>query len=132
MVVLLAIAGIIKGFSIAGLADYWLVALICISAYGIGTVVYAKTLQKVEASAFSMLFATHAVWVMALGIILFQESLTFYQIAGSLLIFLSVGILSKDISSVLKQKGTLLGLLTGLIYGIAITSWAFFSYYFKS
>lgn len=122
---LLLITSIVNGFSLSGISDYSLVAIICVISYGIGTVKYAKTLQKVEASAFSMLFATHAVWVMALGIVLFDESLTSLQLLGSVLIFSSVVLLSRNISSVFSDKGTLYGLLTGLIYGIAITCWAY-------
>lgn len=123
--VLLLLMSIINGFSLAGISNVIAVAAICIICYGIGTVVYAKTLQRVEASAFSMLFATHAVWVMAIGIVLFDGSLTALQILGSILIFSSVVLLSRNIRTILIEKGTLYGLLTGLIYGVAITSWAY-------
>lgn len=65
-VILLAIA-IVAGFTLEGIMGVWLVATACIVLYGVGTVVYAKTLQRVEAGVFSMLFATHAVWVVPWG-----------------------------------------------------------------
>lgn len=113
------------GFSLRGIETVWLISIVCIILYGIGTVVYAKTLQYVEASAFSVLFATHAVWVMILGILLFNESLTVLQIIGTILIFSSVMLLVKNIRTLSLDKGTAYGLMTGLIYGGAITSWAY-------
>jgi len=123
--VILLVAALATGFSLTGIGDVWLIACICIVLYGIGTVVYAKTLQRVEASAFSMFFATHAVWVMALGVLFFNESLTILQIIGSVFIFISVGLLAKNITRIFRDKGTLYGLATGVIYGFAITSWAY-------
>jgi drug/metabolite transporter (DMT)-like permease len=123
--VILLMASLIFGFTLKGLVQYWQIALLCIACYGIGTVIYAKTLQKVEASTFSMLFATHAIWVMALGIIIFSESISILQIIGSLLIFGSVIMLSKNLKEINQNKGLFYGLLTGFLYGIAITSWAF-------
>lgn len=122
---ILLVASVVAGFSLAGIGDVWLVATICIVLYGVGNIVYSLTLQRVEASAFSMLFATHAVWVMALGILLFNESLTMMQLLGSVLLFISIAILAKNIGSIFKEKGTLLGLLTGLLYGLAVTSWTY-------
>lgn len=116
---------IYKGISFAGLTSVWLVALTCIIFFGLGTVVYAKTLQYVEASAFSVLFATQAIWIMILGILLFNESITGLQVVGTALIFASVLLLIKNIRALALDKGTLYGLLTGLLYGIAITCTAY-------
>lgn len=123
--VILMVVSLMVGFSLEGISDVWLVATACIVLYGVGTVVYAKTLQRVEASAFSMLFATHAIWVMALGLLFFNESLTILQIIGSILLFVSVGMLAKNIKSIFTDKGTVYGLTTGVIFGLAITSWAY-------
>ncbi len=123
--VIITIFALYNGISFAGLGTVWLVATICIVFFGLGTVVYAKTLQYVEASAFSVLFATQAVWIMILGLVLFNESITSLQIAGTLLIFASVTLLIKNIRKLKLDKGTLYGLLTGLLYGIAITCTAY-------
>ena len=73
---IITVFAIYKGISFEGFASIWLVALMCVLFFGVGTVVYAKTLQYVEASAFSVLFATQAIWIMVLGILLFNESIT--------------------------------------------------------
>ncbi|MGV9001371.1 MAG: EamA family transporter [Candidatus Saccharimonadaceae bacterium] len=123
--ILLMVVAIIYGFKLPGIEVVAIPAIISIIFYGVGHIVYAKTLQKVEASAFSVLFATQAVWIMIVGIVLFNESLTALQIFGTILIFLGVGLLIKNMRAVFKDKGTLLGLLTGLMFGIAIAAWSY-------
>lgn len=113
------------GFKLPNISNYLLPAILSIVAFGLGHIVYAKTLQVVEASAFSVLFATQAIWIMLLGIVLFNERLTITQITGALLIFSSVGLLVKNIRSLSIDRGTALGLLTGILFGIAITSWSY-------
>jgi drug/metabolite transporter (DMT)-like permease len=123
--ILLMIVAIAVGFKLPGIGAVIIPAIISVIFFGTGHIVYAKTLQKVEASAFSVLFATQAVWIMILGIVLLGESLTALQIAGTVLIFSGVGLLVKNLASAFKDKGTLLGLLTGLMFGIAITAWSY-------
>jgi drug/metabolite transporter (DMT)-like permease len=123
--ILLMAVAVFVGFRLPGIQALIVPAVISVLFFGIGHIVYAKTLQKVEASAFSVLFATQAIWIMVLGIMLLGESLTVLQVVGSLLIFVGVGFLVKNIASVFKDKGTLLGLLTGLMFGIAITAWSY-------
>lgn len=123
--ILLMIPALVSGFKLPGIEAVLGPAIIAIISYGIGHIVYAKTLQRVEASAFSVLFATHAVWVMILGIILLQETITAIQIVGTVLIFLSIFVLTKNIRQIFQDKGTLYGLLTGILFGIAITAWSY-------
>ena len=123
--VLLSVVALLVGFKLPGIEAVIVPAIISVIFYGVGHIVYAKTLQKVEASAFSVLFATQAVWIMLLGIVLLGESLTTLQVLGSLFIFVGVGFLVKNFASVFKDRGTLLGLLTGLMFGIAITAWSY-------
>jgi drug/metabolite transporter (DMT)-like permease len=123
--VLLVVFALTAGFKLPGIEKVALPAIISIVAFGLGHIAYAKTLQIVEASAFSVLFATQAVWIMLLGIILFNEWLSVLQIVGTLIIFASVGLLLKSVRVLRLDIGTLLGLLTGLLFGIAITAWSY-------
>lgn len=123
--VLLTIVAVLVGFKLPGIEAVWLPVIISAIAYGIGHIFYAKTLQKVEASVFSVYFATHAIWMMLFGVLLFHEQLTFWQIAGALLIFTGVLTLVKRPVTLLTDSGSLYGLLTGLLFGIAITTWAY-------
>jgi len=115
----------LAGFELPGITKVWQPAVLSIIAFGLGHIMYAKTLQLVEASAFSVLFATQAIWIMLLGIVLFNESMSLVQIVGTILIFSSVGLVAKNPRSLSIDKGTLYGLLTGLLFGIAITSWSY-------
>ena len=127
--VLLMVAALGAGFKLPGIETMIVPAILSIVLFGIGHIVYAKTLQKVEASAFSILFATQAIWIMILGIALLQESLTILQVLGTVLIFLSVGLLVKRIGTVFQEKGVWLGLLTGLLFGIATAAWSYVGRY---
>lgn len=123
--ILLMTFALFYGFYLPHIETVILPAVISIICYGVGHIVYAKTLQKVEASAFSVLFATQAVWIMILGIVLLNETMTAIQIVGTVLIFTSVVVLAKNIRSIFTEQGTLLGLFTGLLFGIAIYSWSY-------
>jgi len=116
---------IFQGFMLPNIKELWIPAVASMLLYGIGHVVYAKTLQKVEASVFSVLFASQAVWIMLLGVFWFNESLTALQIIGSALIFASILVLVKRQSLRSLDRGLILGLLTGLLFGLAITCWSY-------
>jgi drug/metabolite transporter (DMT)-like permease len=123
------VAAIFVGFKLPNIESLIIPALVSVVTFGVGHIVYAKTLQVVEASAFSVLFASQAVWIMLFGVLLFNESLALLQILGAVLIFGSIGIVFKNIRSLKIDKGTGLGLLTGLLFGIAITSWSYVGRY---
>lgn len=123
--VILVIAAISIGFKLPNIETLLAPALIAIFAFGVGHIAYAKTLQVVEASAFSVLFATQAIWIMLFGILLFHEPLTAIQVIGVVFIFGSVGLLNKNLRSLKIDRGTGLGLLTGVLFGVAITSWSY-------
>lgn len=123
--ILIGAYAIVSGVSNPDLSRLWPLALVCVAAYGVGHIFYAKTLQLVDASVFSVLFASHAAWMMLLGVLLFTEKLGSAEILGAILIFASVFILVKKSSWRRLDKGLLYGLLTGAIFAIAITSWSY-------
>jgi len=123
--ILLTIFAFLYGSQLPGIEAVLFPAILSVVCFGVGHIVYAKTLQQVEASAFSVLFATQAIWIMLIGVVLFNESLTIIQIIGSALIFVGVGLLVKNVRSLSIDRGTALGLLTGLIFGVAITAWSY-------
>ena len=122
---LLMIVALFYGFSLPGIENLLLPAAISIVCFGVGHIFYAKTLQKVEASGFSVLFATQALWRMLLGLVLLGERMSALQIIGTGLIFVSVAILAKNLAAIFKERGTVLGLTTGLLFGIAIYFWSY-------
>jgi drug/metabolite transporter (DMT)-like permease len=62
---------------------------------------------------------------MLFGIWLFHEHLSALQLFGSVLIFVSVSLVVKNFSNFKLDKGALLGLVTGLLFGLAVTSWSY-------
>lgn len=122
---LLMTFALLHGFSLQGLEAVLLPAALSVILFGIGHIVYAKTLQRLEASSFSVVFASQAVWTMVLGIILLGEQLTFMQIIGSLLVGVSIVVLVPSIRRLFKEKGVGLGLLTAVFFGVAIFLWSY-------
>lgn len=122
--VLVAIYAVIHGFHMPDFGKYWFGITATVLLYGAGHIAYAKTLQRVEASIFSILFATNAIWTMFMGLFLFHEHLTTMQIIGVIFIFASVGMLAERKGAFKFDKGIVLGLITGLLFGFATASWA--------
>jgi Zn-dependent protease len=117
--ILLMTVAIIVGFKLDGIRAVMFPAVTSIFFYGVGHILYAKTLQKVEASAFSVLFATQAVWIMILGIVLLKESINLLQVFGTMLIFSGVSLLVKNIRSIIKDAGPLVNLALAFVsFGI--------------
>lgn len=126
--ILVGLYALLQGFQLPDFSRLWFPMLATIVLYGAGHVAYAKTLQQVEASAFPILFATQAVWIMVIGLTFFHERLTIAQAVGTVFIFASVGMLTKrpnGIKLIRLEEGIVLGLLTGLLFGIASALWAY-------
>lgn len=121
-VVILGTLLILGKFIMPDIGKLWLPMLLTCILFGLGHIVYAKTLQRIEASIFSMLFATQAIWVMGMGGIIFSESIGPWQLVGVVLIFVSVGLLIERKGEVKFDRTILLGLLAGLLFGLATTA----------
>lgn len=121
--VIIALYALVHGFHMPDWSRLWPQMLLTMLLYGAGHIAYAKTLQRVEASVFTILFATNAIWVMLMGILLFHEHLNITQLFGVLLIFASVGLLVERKGQLKLDTGILQGLLTGLLFGFATITW---------
>lgn len=116
------------GFKLPGIENLLIPAFIAIVAYGVGHILIAKSLQTVEASVFSVLFASQSVWIMLLGIILFHERMSAIQVVGAVLIFTSVLMLvNRKLFYV--DKGTMYSLIAGALFALAITAWSYVGRY---
>lgn len=123
--ILLACVAIVRGVELPDFSKYFLIIAITVTAFGLGNIAYAKSLQLIDASVFSVLFATNTLWVMLGGVLIFNERLSLAQIAGTLLILLSVGLLADRTGKFKLDKGLSLGLLTGCLFGIGIVGWVY-------
>ncbi len=110
-------------------ARYWPPMLVTFLLYAVGTVVGAYTLRNVQASIYSILFATNAIWVAAISLPLFHARITLLQFLGIILIFASTAFLLEYAGKFKFDRGILLGLLTGFIYGLATVTWVYVDKY---
>ncbi|HEY1085754.1 MAG TPA: DMT family transporter [Candidatus Saccharimonadales bacterium] len=120
----LAVIAFSQGFVLPDLSQYWAWMLGAVMLYASGAIVSAYVLKLVEASIFSLLFATSAIWTMLAQFILFQTTVTSVQLCGALLLVASIGVLVER-RHFKKNKGILLGILMGMIYGFANVAWAY-------
>ena len=66
---------LLHGFHIPDIGRYWFAIIATILLYAAAHIVSARAFQLVEASVFSVLFASSAIWTMLVGLFLFQERL---------------------------------------------------------
>jgi uncharacterized membrane protein len=116
---------VVFGFHSPDVGRYWLPILLTFLLYAAGTVAGAFTLQKIQASVYSVLFATNAIWVMAISLPLFHTKITPMQVIGVVLVFISMIFLIERGTKFKLDRGIVLGLVTGLIYGLATVAWVY-------
>lgn len=119
--VLLPIA-LLHDIDFSGYSAVWLPVSISVACFGMGSVVYAKALKQTEAGVFTVIFASQAVWVALFGVVVLGELMRVNHIAGSALVFASIALLVKRFDNIRASRGLVLSLLTGFIYGIAVTA----------
>lgn len=122
--VLTGIYALIHGFHSPDFSKYWFAILVTVLLYAAAHVVSTKAFQQVEASIFSVLFATSAIWTMLAGLFLFSDHITLKQLVGVVLVFVSVSILVER-KGLKIDRSILLGLLTGALFGLATAGWAY-------
>lgn len=127
--VILFCYAVIVGLHGLDFARYWLPISLTFLLYAAGTVIGAYTLRNVQASIYSILFATNAIWVAAISLPLFHAHVAPLQLLGILLIFASTALLLEYTGRFTFDKGILLGLLTGFIYGLATVAWVYVDKY---
>ncbi len=123
--VIIGVFALINGFVMPDLIRLWFPIALTVVLYGCCHLLFAKALQLLEASVFSVVIATNAFWTMLVGIIVLNEHLSVAEVAGALLIFAAVGILVEHKHPRHIDKGILLGLLAALLFGLASGAWAY-------
>lgn len=119
--VVVGIYALFVGVEIPDFRTLWLPITLTCALFALANITSAIVLQRIELSIFSILLNTRAFWAMLFGVLLFQEHLELIQLFGAVLIFLSICLAVEHKGSLRFDKNILLGLLTGLIYGLAIT-----------
>jgi drug/metabolite transporter (DMT)-like permease len=103
--IITGIYALFNGFEMPDLSKYWFAIVVTILLYATAHIVSTGAFQLVEASVFSVLFATSAIWTMIAGLFLFSDRLTFTQLIGVALVFVSVMILVELKSKWKLDKG---------------------------
>jgi drug/metabolite transporter (DMT)-like permease len=123
--VLLTMYALTTGFHWPDFGTLWFPILGTVVLFGGGHILYAHTLRQVEASVFAILFATYALWAMVMSVLLFDDPVGISSILGTIFIFASIALLTERKGSLTIDKGTLMGLLIGVIFGFATVCWVY-------
>lgn len=119
----LVVYSLLHGFVWPDFSTYWPWILVTSLLYAAGTILSAYVLQIVEASIFSVLFATSALWTMLAQAVIFNTSVSVLQIFGTILIIISIAVLVRH-HQIRQNKALMLGAIMAAIYGLANVGWA--------
>ena len=123
--VVTGVYALIHGFDMPDFSKYWFAITITCVLYALGNVFCAKALQLVEASAFSVLFASSAIWTILVGSWVLGDGLTVTHIAGISLVLMSVVVLNMKKGSLKLNLGVVLSLITSVLFGLAVVGWTY-------
>ena len=123
--ILTGIYAILHGFKAPDFGKYWFAITATTVLYALGNIASAKALQRVEASIFSILFASSAIWTIAASYLILHDKLSILHFFGILLVLASVATLGEKSNSGRISRGTLLTLFTALLFGLAVVGWTY-------
>lgn len=119
--------GLIVGFEIPEVSKISLNLILMIVLVGFGSVFNFTALKKVEASEFTVLFSTRALWTVAAAILILGESFSLKQFFGAGLIILSVVLVSWKKKSLRFSEGEMLTLAGAFFFGVEFVNDAYLS-----
>lgn len=115
-----------NGFQMPDIGRLGVLMLTMFSLYALGHYVYAITLKNVEASIFTTLLNTSMIWVVLMGYLVLNETFAIPDLLGTAVILSSIFMLVVRKKGVLVfDKSIVMGLLTGLIFGVALSLWVY-------
>jgi len=119
-------AALVHGFSLPDLSHYWVNVVLMVILYGVGNICVFHALKIIEASTFTILLASRALWTIIGALLLLGESYTWLRLAGALLIISSIVLVSwKRRQKLALGKGEVFSLLAALFFGLAFVNDAF-------
>lgn len=110
--------GFYIGFRIPNLQDISLNLILMSALLGIGNMLTFSGLKRVEASEFTVLFSTRAIWSVVAAILILGESFNIKQVAGAALIISSVFLVSWKKKSFRLTEGEMLILAAAALFGV--------------
>ncbi len=99
--------------------------------YGFSNVFIFTSLKQTEASKFTIIFATRALFTILASSLLLKEMLTIQQIIGAFIIFSGVVLVSLKSTTFTFGKGELFALAGALCFGLANTNDRYLLQYFS-
>jgi len=117
---------LVRGFSMPSLAPLLPNLLAMVVLYGAGNVFIFKALKLVEASEFTIIFATRVLWTIGAAILFLGEAFAIKQLAGTVLILAGVVLVSWHSEKIkFGTKGSIFSLLAAAAFGLAFANDAF-------
>lgn len=99
--------------------------------YGFANIFGFKALKLIEASEFTILFATRALFTLLASSLLLREGLNLYQFIGAFLILLAVVLVTIKSTKFRLKKGELFALAAALCFGLTNTNDRYLLGYFE-
>ncbi len=115
---------LVRGFSTPDLFPLLPNLILMVILYGLGNVLIFKALKAVEASEFTIVFATRSLWTILAAIIFLGEVFSTKQLLGTGLILSSVALVSWQ-KGLKLNSGILISALAALCFGLAFANDAF-------
>ncbi len=124
--VLLVIA-LIRGWVWPDFGRFWLPIVATSVFFPLGHILYGTVLREKPAAAGAVYWATANMWIVMLSYFIFREHIASWAVLGIVLLLAGVFLISYDRRALGLDRMTGLGLLAGLFYGVASTSWIYVS-----
>src|SRR3989344_2150565 len=123
--VIVGVFAFINGFKIPNLSPIAINLLLMPALYGLSITFIFKALKQTEASVFTILFASRAIWLILGAILLLHEVFIPKQFLGAFLIIASIVLVSWKKQKIKAQKGEVFAILASVIFAGAILNDAF-------
>lgn len=123
--ILIGIYAIFNGFTTPNLVPLIPNLILMTILYGAGNVFIFSALKMIDASEFTIVFASRALWTIIGAMIFLKESFSAQQALGTILIISSVVLVSWTKQKFSFSKGFIFSVLAALSFGLAFTNDAF-------
>lgn len=121
----MAIFTVFHGFHLPDFILYWPNVLLMIFLYSVTNVLVFHSLKLIQASEFTIFFATRAVWTIIIAVTFLREHFLSIQILGTVLVLFSVVLVSLKEKKFVFNKGVVFALLSACTIGIAFANDAY-------
>ena len=118
------------GIVIPDLSQVWIYVLLMALLYGLANISVFKSLQLTDASQFGVIFQSKNLFAIIGTSLIFNEILTSKQWIGAILLLIGVVIVSLGKTKFKLNKGVVLAMIAGLLFGAANVNDRFLVSYF--